>query len=150
MADIPHTSTPVGASTHRATARPVQDESGWVTFAATLLGILGTLNIIYGIAAISDSRVYANDVTYVFGSLNSWGWLLLFGGALQLLVAFGVWNGNELARWGGVLLASLNAIIQLFFIPAMPFLALALFAIDILAIYGLIAYGGQRARSSRV
>ena len=146
MADMPHTSAPIGA-TSRATARPAQEEdSGWITFASTLLGILGTLNIIYGIAAISDSRVYVGDATFVFGSLNTWGWLLLFAGAIQLFASFGVWSGNEIARWAGVFVAAANALIQIFFIPAFPFLSLALFAVDILVIYGLVAHGGRRAR----
>ena len=146
MADMPETSLPPQVAA-RYERRPVEDKgSGWVTFAGALLAILGTLNIIYGIAAISDSRVYVGDQTYVFGDLNSWGWLLLFAGAIQLVTAFGVWSGNELARWAGVFIASANAIIQLLFIPAIPFLALSLFAIDILVIYALIAYGGRQAR----
>ena len=144
MADMPHPGAPPRAAS-RYTDRPAAEASGWVTFAGALLAILGTLNIVYGIAAISDSRVYVGDVEYVFGTLNSWGWFLCIAGAIQLLTAFGVWSGNELARWVGVFIAGLNAIIQLFFIPALPFLALALFAIDILVIYGLIAYGGRQA-----
>ena len=35
----------------------------------------------------------------------------------------------------------MNAIIQLLFIPAYPFWSLALFTLDILVIYGLIAHG---------
>jgi hypothetical protein len=37
--------------------------------------------------------------------------------------------------------ASLNAIDQLLFIQAYPFWSLTLFTLDILVIYGLIAYG---------
>jgi hypothetical protein len=125
-------------------AARVTEGSGWVTFAGTMLAILGTLNIIYGIAAIDDSRVYVGDTTYVFGDLNTWGWFLLFIGAVQLLTAFGIWNGNELARWVGIAAAMGNAILQLLFLPAFPFLAMSLFALDILVIYGLIAYGGRR------
>ena len=40
-------------------------------------------------------------------------------------------------------IASLNAIAQLLFIAGNPWLSLALFAIDILVIYGLICYGGR-------
>ena len=144
MADMPHTgATPRSAA--RSASRPADDSSGWVTFAGALLAILGVMNIVYGIAAISDSRVYVGEQTYVFGDLNTWGWFLLFAGAVQLVTAFGVWSGNEIARWAGVFIAAINAIIQLLFIPAFPFLALSLFAIDILAIYGLIAYGGRPA-----
>ena len=40
---------------------------------------------------------------------------------------------------------SLNALAQLLMMPAYPFWSLAIFAIDILAIYGLIAYGKRIA-----
>ena len=71
---------------------------------------------------------------------------MLFAGALQLVTAFGVWSGNEIARWAGVLLAGANAIVLLLFLPAFPLLAIALFAVDVLVIYGLLAYGGLKAR----
>ena len=135
---------PQAATLHRE--RPAVETSGWVTFAGAMLALVGTLNIVYGIAAIDDSRVYSGDDVYVFGSLNSWGWFLLFAGGLQLVTAFGVWTGSEIARGAGVLLAAANAIVLLLFMPAFPLLALALFAVDILVIYGLLAYGGLRAR----
>ena len=41
-------------------------------------------------------------------------------GAVQLLAAFGVWSGNQLASWFAVAVVGLNAIGQMFFIPAYP------------------------------
>jgi hypothetical protein len=38
---------------------------------------------------------------------------------------------------------SLNAIAQLLMMPAYPFWSLCIFAVDILAIYGLVAYGAR-------
>ena len=40
--------------------------------------------------------------------------------------------------------AGLNSIGALLSIPAYPFWSLAVFAVDVLVIYGLAAYGGQR------
>ena len=64
-------------------------------------------------------------------------------GVLQLLVGLGIWAGNQLARWAGVIVVSLNMIAQLLFIPAYPFWSLAIFTVDVLIIYGLVAYGGR-------
>jgi hypothetical protein len=47
------------------------------------------------------------------------------------------------ARWTGVVIAGLNAIIQLIFLPAYPLLAVTIFALDVLVIYGLVTYGGR-------
>src|SRR3954463_692466 len=124
------------------------DGYGWVVFAATMVGIVGTLNFIYGIAAISNSKFYARDVTFIVSDLNTWGWALLILGTVQFFSAFGILAQMAGARWVGILSAGVNAIIQLMVIPAAPFLALALFAIDILVIYGLLAHGKRPASAS--
>ena len=118
---------------------------GWVTFAGVLLMILGTLNVIDGIAAIGKAHFYVANAHYVFGDLRTWGWVALCIGVLLLLVGLGVFVKNQFARWTGVVVLSLNAIAQLLMMPAYPFWSLSIFAIDILAIYGLIAYGKRIA-----
>jgi hypothetical protein len=129
----------------RATTRERTAGSGWVAFAGTMLAIVGTLNVVYGIAAIDKAHVYGADTTFVFGGLSTWGWFLLLVGLVQLAAAFGVWSGAQWARWVGVFAASVNGIMQLLFLPAFPLLSLSLFAVDILVIYGLIQYGDRDA-----
>jgi hypothetical protein len=120
---------------------------GWVMFSGVLLLTLGTINIIEGIAAIGNAHFFIANTHYVFGSLNGWGWTVLILGAIQALVGVGVFVKNQFARWTGVVVLSLNAIAQLLMMPAYPFWSLAIFAVDILAIYGLIAYGKRIAAS---
>ena len=114
---------------------------GWVMFAGVLLLTVGTINVIQGIAAISRAHFYVANAHYVFGDLRSWGWVAVCLGAAQLLVGLGVFVKNQFARWIGVVVLSLNALAQLLMIPAYPFWSLAILAIDVLALYGLIAYG---------
>ena len=118
---------------------------GWVMFAGVLLLMLGTLNFIEGIAAIGNAHFFVHNTAYIAGSLNTWGWVVLILGASQLLVGFGVFAKNQFARWVGVLVLSANAVAQLLMIPAYPFWSLSIFAVDILAIYGLCAYGRRIA-----
>jgi len=120
--------------------------SGWVTFAALMLGLAGTMNAFAGIAAIAGSRVYVNEAVFIFSDLNTWGWIMLVLGVTQILAALALFGGSEFARWFGITTAAVNAIGQLMFIPAYPFWALALFAIDILIIYGLAMYAGSQLR----
>ena len=84
----------------------------------------------------------------MFSGLNTWGWILLCIGVAQVLVGLGVFAKNQFARWTGVFVLALNAIAQMLFIPAFPFLAMSLLAMDILAIYGLAAYGGRIGRTA--
>jgi hypothetical protein len=134
-----------GASA-RATDDYAAERSGWVTYAGVMLSIVGVLNIIYGIAAIDSANFYINDAKYVVSDLNTWGWVIGIIGAIQFGAAFSIFSGTAWGRWVGVGSAGLNAIAQLMFLPAYPFLALALFSMDILVVYGLIAHGGRRER----
>ena len=117
--------------------------SGWVTFAGILLLIIGTLNTVEGIAAIDKASFFVANAHYIAGDLKSWGWTTLIVGILQILIGLGVMAKNQFSRWAGVAILGLNAIAQLLFIPAYPFWSLAIFSIDILAIYGLVAYGSR-------
>jgi len=105
--------------------------------------IAGCFNLIYGIAAIASSHVFTANAHYVFGSLLTWGWITLIISAVQLLAAAGVLAGNQLARWFGVAVLGLSAIDQMFFIPAYPFWCLMIIAVDVVALYGLCAYGSR-------
>lgn len=115
----------------------------WLVFAAGMIGIVGLMNVIQGIAAVSDSSFYVADAKYVVSSLHTWGWVLIVLGVIQAALAVGIGMRVRGLRWIGVLSAGLNAILQLVFMPAYPFWSLALFALNILAIYGLISYGGR-------
>ena len=60
-----------------------------------------------------------------------------------MLAAAGVLAGSQLARWFAVVVIGLNAIDQMFFIPAYPLWALTIIAMDVVALYGLCAYGSR-------
>jgi hypothetical protein len=124
---------------------PVGPEgSGWIMFAGVLLGLAGIWNTLNGILAIGKSKVFVNEASYVFSDLRTWGWIILLLGILQLAAAFMLATGSEFARWTGIGVAGLNAIGQLFYLPAQPLWAMAMFAVDILIIYGLAVYAGKR------
>ena len=130
-----------GASRHTEPDRG----SGWITFAGVIIAIASIMNIVDGIAAISKSSFFVANARYVVSDLNTWGWIVLCLGALQMLVAFGIWSGNQLARWTGIVVVSLNAIAQLLFIPAYPFWSLSIFTLDLLVLYALAVRGGRPA-----
>ena len=139
------TNVPASGTSAPARASRYDDDAssgyGWVIFAGTMLAIVGTLNLIYGIAAVDDSRFYVRDVTYVITDLNTWGWFLIIVGAVQFLGAFAIWAQASIGRWIGVISASVNAILQMLVLPGQPFLALCLLGIDVLVIYALLAHG---------
>jgi hypothetical protein len=116
---------------------------GLIFFASILLLVAGFFNMIYGIAAIAQSHVFVANAHYVFGNLRAWGWITLIIAILQLVAGGGVLAGNQWARWFGVAVVGLSAIDMMFFIPAYPFWALTIIAVDIVALYGLCVYGSR-------
>jgi hypothetical protein len=131
------------APARSSSSYPVEG-SGWVLFAGIMIMMVGVLNAVWGIAAIGDSSFFVQDTRYILSGLNTWGWIVLIIGALQLIAAFSILAGRGFGRWFGIGVASLNAIAALLSIPAYPFWSLAIFAVDILVIYGLATYGGDR------
>ena len=115
--------------------------SGWVTFAGVMLFIAGVLNVIYGIAAIGDSKFFVQDQKYIFSNLNTWGWITLILGAAQLFAGYSLWSGGLYGRVFAIVAAGLSAIGALLSIPAYPFWSLAVFAIDIIIIHQVATHG---------
>ncbi len=115
---------------------------GRALFAGILLLMAGTLNIIYGIGALDDANVFVNDQRYIFTNLNTLGWWLIILGIIQLTGGFSLLAGNTYGRVIGIAAGSLGAIGALLAIGgAYPWWSLAIFALCIYVVYGLIVYG---------
>jgi hypothetical protein len=116
--------------------------AGRATFAAVLLLIAGTLNIIYGIGALDKANIFTNDTRYIFTNLNTMGWVLIVLGVIQLTGGFSLLAGNTYGRVIGIVGASLGAIGALFSIGgANPWWSLAIFALCVYIIQGLVVLG---------
>ena len=121
-----------------------QGEGYWmIVFAVALLVTVGFFNLIDGIAAIANSHVFIANAHYVVGDLRAWGWVVLILGTLQVIAAVAILAGSQAARWFAVVVIGLNAIGQMLFIPAYPFWSLLIIAVDIVALWGLCAYGSR-------
>jgi hypothetical protein len=113
--------------------------SGGVTFAAAIIGLVGVLNVLDGILALTKGDLFVAHAQLLFSNLTTWGWIHLAFGVVQIVTAYFVLEGRSWARWTGVALAAVNAIVQLLFIHAYPWVALAAFSLDILVIWALTA-----------
>ena len=117
--------------------------AGRALFAAILLVMAGTLNIIYGIAAIDDAKFFTdNGTAYVFESLHTWGWVTLIIGIIMVTGGVSLVAGNAWGRMVGIAAASLGAVVSLLSIGgAHPFWSIGVFALCIIIIHGLAVYG---------
>ncbi len=119
-------------------------------FAAVLLMIGGVLNVIWGIAAIGNSSFFVHNQKYIFGDLKTWGWITLILGILGLLASFSLFGGGTFGRIFGVVVGALFALDALFEIPAYPFWSLAVFALSLWIIHGLIVLGDEEVTTADV
>ena len=118
--------------------------AGWVVYSGLMLGLAGIIGLIHGIVTATKSSFYVADSRYVFSGPATWGWFMIIIGVITILAAFGIFRGAQWARFFGIGIAGLQAIVQLLSIQAYPFWSLCVFALDILVIYGLAVYGGRR------
>jgi hypothetical protein len=116
--------------------------TGRVVFAATLLLLVGTINIIYGIGALDDANIFVNDQRFVLTNLNTLGWVVILLGVIQLGGGFSLMAGNTYGRVIGIIGGSLGAIGALLSIGGNnPWWSLAVFFLCIYVVYGIIVYG---------
>jgi hypothetical protein len=124
--------------------------AGRVVFAAILLMLVGTINIIYGIGALDDANIFVNDTRFVLDDLNTMGWVLIILGAIQLTAGFSLIAGNTYGRVIGIVAGSLGALGALFSIGGdNPWWSLCVFALCIYIVYGIIVFGEEDTGARR-
>lgn len=115
---------------------------GRAIFVAVLLLIAGALNVIYGIAAVSDSHFFVGDQGYLFSSLHTWGWITVIIGAIEIIAGFSLFAGGAFGRVFGIFAAGITAIAALLQVGGPhPWWALGIFAISLICIHGLAVLG---------
>ena len=116
--------------------------AGRVIFAATLLLIAGTLNIIYGIGALDNANIFVNDQRFIFTNLNTMGWALIILALIQLTGGFSLIAGHGYGRVIGIIGGSLGAIGALLSIGgAYPWWSLGIFVLCIYVVHGILVFG---------
>ena len=116
--------------------------AGRALLAATLLLIVGTLNIIYGIGALDGANIFVNDKRFILTNLNTMGWGMIVLGAIQLGGGFSLMAGNTYGRVIGIIGGSLGAIAALLSMgDHHPFWELGIFFLCVWVVYGIIVFG---------
>ncbi len=119
--------------------QPVGSEnSTWIAFAGVMMVILGSLDVIWGLAAIlNDEVVVVGGNGALILDITTWGWVQLILGAVVGLTGLGLIVGNEVARVLGIFLLAINAVLQVVWFPAAPLWAFLMIILDVVIIYQL-------------
>jgi hypothetical protein len=136
----------MAAQRHDQVRRGPEEVSGWamggIVFAATLMLMVGTFQAIAGLVAIIDDEFYVVTRNYTFDiDTSAWGWIHLIVG---ILVASCGWALFARKTWAGVatiMLASLSAVVNFFFIPYYPFWSILVIALDVWVIWAITRPG---------
>ena len=124
--------------------------TGRATFAAILLLIAGTINIVYGIGALDSANIFVNEKRFILDDLNTMGWVLIILGVIQLTGGFSLLAGNAYGRIIGITGASLGAIGALFSIGGTnPWWSLAVFFLCVWVVYGIVILGEDERELAR-
>lgn len=128
-----------------------REVSGWTVgftvFAGVMLMMIGVFHAITGFAAILEDEYFVVGPNYAYElDATAWGWIHLIFGVILVAAGRGIFLGATWARVVGIILASISAIANFFFIPYQPVWALLMIALSVLVIAALSSYSARDSR----
>lgn len=122
------------------TTRAGKAGTGWIVYSGVMLTLVGFLDIVDGLWAIDRADTKANQLLYA-DKLGGWGWFYLILGIILVLTGIGVFLRAQLARWIGVLAASVAIVANMLWVFVFPITSLIIILLASLVVYGLVVYG---------
>jgi hypothetical protein len=126
---------------------PRRDEpSGWAVggllFAATIMLMIGTFQVIVGLAAVINDDFFVVTRNYTFDlDTTAWGWIHLIIGVLVAGAGLSLFGRGTYGAVAAVVLCTLSAIANFFFIPYYPFWSILLIALNVWVIWAVTRPG---------
>lgn len=115
---------------------------GFTMFAAIMLMINGSYQLIAGLAGIFNNEFYVRTPNYLLRfDASVWGWIHLIWGVLVLIGGLGLLTGSLWGRTLGVIAAAGSALASFAFIPLYPIWSIVVISIDVTVIWALTAHG---------
>ena len=118
---------------------------GWALFVAAYLVIAGVLNVIWGIVAL-DNKSYFVSGGLLWSELNTWGWIAIVVGAIQILGSILV----AARRAGGAIIAGSLAFIGIMLnflsIGAYPVWSVIMLVVDAMIIWAVTVHSDAMLR----
>ena len=146
-----NTAAPVSANrrgTHWSHAVPgTPTDSGWAAFAGVMMFLVGSLDAIWGLAAIfNDDVVVVGGHGAIIGDISLWGWVHLIVGSIVAITGVGLLRGQTFSRWLAVFLIAISAILQVVWFSAAPLWSFLLILLYVMIIYQLTARWDMQGR----
>lgn len=115
---------------------------GWVYFAASLLILIGAMQIVQGLGAIfnPDFFVATSEEVFVF-NIATWGWLHLAIGIIAISSGIGTFTGAVWARILALIVTAFAMLSSIAFITVFPFWSIFVLLVGAVVIYALTVQG---------
>jgi len=120
------------------------DHPGIAIFGGVLAGIVGAMNLIYGILLLVSPEFLASaEDGLIYMDVTAWAWLLIVFGAVQIGASIGIISGQTWARLVGMAWASIIILGNMFALPAYPFFSIIIIALAVLILWSLASGLGR-------
>jgi hypothetical protein len=115
--------------------------TGGAFLASVLMIVGGAMAVLMGLAGILKDAFYVIPANYwITFDTTTWGWINLGVGAVLIAAGLGVMTGATWARWLGITVVAVAAVVTFLFIPVVPFWAMTLIVIDLWVIHSLVVH----------
>lgn len=127
---------PLGATGVRSDAW-----TGWVVFASIMLAVVGGINFVQGLVALTQDNYFLVQDTdgLLVLDFTIWGWVLIVWGLAQIAAGVGLNSGAGWARVTAIGIVAISVVLQVLFLAAYPIWSVIIIALDVIVLYALTA-----------
>ena len=137
--DPQHTMPPPSAGAVRAAE---SSGPGWVAFASAYLAIAGGMHVIWGIVALSNKSAFHED-GLVWSKLDTWGWIAIVLGGLQMIAALMIFARRFAGQWLGGVLAIAGVLLSFLAAGAYPIWSVMALVANGLVLWAVTTHGDE-------
>ncbi len=140
--------TPTPTPTWVRSERESEITGGWgsyIGFAAVMLVLAGVFQGIAGLVCIFRDNFYGVPYEHLLVAVDYtvWGWTHIALGAVAIAVGLGLLWARAWARWAGIGVAVISAVVSLGFLEARPVWSTLIIAFDVIVIWALTVHGSE-------
>jgi hypothetical protein len=115
---------------------------GWVAFASAYLAIAGGMHVIWGIVALSNKSAFHED-GLVWSKLDTWGWIAIVLGGLQMIAALMIFARRFAGQWLGGVLAIAGVFLSFLAAGAYPIWSVMALVANGLVLWAVTTHGDE-------
>ena len=111
---------------------------GTVSFAGVMLAVTAIFQILQGISAVANDKLYVVGLNYTYEfDVTTWGWIHIVVGAIALATGIGLLMGQGWARILGIVMAVVVIVTNFAYLPYYPFWSITIIAFAVFVIWAL-------------